>query len=454
MRREQLPKVCIVDDDACVLESFRHYFKDIPVELALSSSPGEAVELFRQAPHRYACVFVDYRLVNEFGEQEALGHKIAEKIKEINPSVYMVMMSGDDSKEALNTWLSSGIEQFIYKPLKEELIQAFVEHALNRFREQRPQWDNKLINHHGLVGVSEHTRHVVRLIEKFAPLDETVLVSGETGTGKELVVRALHKESQRGRKPFVAINCAALTETLFESELFGHVKGAFTGADSNKLGKFREATGGTLFLDEIHRLTIAQQAKILRVIQERVVTPVGGREEYRLDFRLICAGKPNLRQHAIDNTFLIDLFFRISSLNIPILPLRERPEDMLSLVQFFQKKMEEKFGVFKYIEPSVLNKFQKYSWPGNIRELEKIICELYLVVERNVIKDSDLPEVMLMGEDAGEMTMADLEERQRNQKRTLIKSTMEKTKNNKTQAAKLLGMKRSTFIWLMQDLGV
>ena len=447
-------KILIVDDDPCILESFRLYFKNIPAECVPSSSPQEAVEMFRESPHSYACVFVDYMLFNEFGEQEPLGHKIAEKLKEINPSIYVVMMSGDESKEALNTWLSSGIEQFVYKPLKEDLIQAFVEYALNRFQEQYPKLDDGLINHYGFVGVSGHTQHVVRLIKKFAPLDETVLVSGETGTGKELVVRALYKQSKRAGKPFVAINCAALTETLFESELFGHVKGAFTGADSNKLGKFKEAAGGTLFLDEIHRLTIAQQAKILRVIQEKIVIPVGGKQEHPVDFRLICAGKPHLRQHAIDNTFLIDLFFRISSLNIEILPLRERTEDIVSLVRFFQKKMEEKFGMFKYFTSAALKEFQNYSWPGNVRELEKIIRELYFVVDRNTINDSDLPQVILgRGEPSG-MTMSELEERQRDQKRILIQSTMEKTKNNKTQAAKLLGMKRSTFVWLMQDLDI
>ena len=447
------PNILIVDDDLCVLESFRMYFKSIPGELVLSSSPEEALSIFQRSPRRYACVFVDYVLVNEFGEREAVGHKIAEKIKEINPAVYVVMMSGDDSKEALHTWLASGMEQFIYKPLKEELIQAFIEHALNRFREQYLQVNNKLISHYGFVGVSEHIRRIVGLIKKFAPLDETVLVSGETGTGKELVVGAVHKQSKRMGKPFIAINCAALTETLFESELFGHVKGAFTGADSDKLGKFREANGGTLFLDEIHRLTMAQQAKILRVIQERVVAPVGGKREYRLDFRLICAGKPNLRKSAIDNKFLIDLFFRISSLNIEILPLRERIEDIAPLVRFFQKKMEEKFGVFKYFSPSALKKIHEYSWPGNVRELEKIIRELYFVVDQNTINDSDLPATMSESEASGEMSMADLEDRHRHQKRALIRSVMDKTKNNKTQAAKLLGMKRSTFVWLMQDLG-
>ena len=237
-------------------------------------------------------------LPNEFGEQEAFGHNIAKELKKLNPSLYIVMMSGDDSKTALNAWLSSGIEKFIYKPLKEDLIYAFTEHALALFQERNPQPENTIINHHGLVGVSDHMKQIVKLIRKFSPSNEAVLVSGETGTGKELVARAIHKQSKRSNRPFIALNCAAIAESLFESELFGHVKGAFTGAESNRPGKFREAEGGTLFLDEIHHLTLGQQAKILRVIQEKIITPVGGKQEYHVDFRLICASKPNLREQS------------------------------------------------------------------------------------------------------------------------------------------------------------
>ena len=169
------------------LSAFQLYLEGLPIELVLNSSPGEAIKKFCTEPQNYACAFVDHLLHNEFGEQEAIGHKVAEELKELNPALYAVMISGDDSKEALNTWLSSGIEKFVYKPLKEELIHTFIEHALNRFQERNPQTESKLINHYGLVGVSDHTKQIVKLIRKFAPSDETVLISGETGTGKELV---------------------------------------------------------------------------------------------------------------------------------------------------------------------------------------------------------------------------------------------------------------------------
>ena len=452
------PKILIIDDEPSVLSSFQLYLQDFPVELVVNTSPNDALRNFGLEPYSYACAFIDYLFPNNMGRHEATGHKVACELKEMNPSLYVVIMSGDESKEALRTWLSTGIEKFVHKPLKEDMLYAFTEHALTLFEERNPQTENKIINHHGLIGVSDHTKRVVKLIKRFAPSDESVLISGETGTGKELVARAIHKQSPRARKPFVAINCAAITENLFESELFGHVKGAFTGADRNKPGKFREAEGGTLFLDEIHHLTLNQQAKILRVIQEKVVVPVGDKQEYRVDFRLLCASKPHLREQSIKNDFLIDLFFRISSLNLEILPLRSRPDDIDQLIRFFQKENEEKLGTFKRFSPTALKCLKEYSWPGNIRELQKIVRELYFIVDRSTIKHTDLPESILQGTSVVEietgMTMGDLDEQQRQQKRLLIQSVMKEAENNKTQAAKLLGMKRSTFIWLMQDLEI
>lgn len=452
------PKILVIDDHPSVLSSFQLYLEDTPATLVLCSSSDEAIQKFRTAPQNYACAFIDYLLANEFGEQEATGHKVAEKLKRLNPSLYVVMMSGDDSKEALHAWLSSGVEKFIYKPLKEELIDTFIDHSLDLYKERNPQPRSKLINHYGLVGVSENIKQVVRLSKKFAPTDETVLITGETGTGKELIAKAIHKESKRASKPFIALNCAAITESLFESELFGHVKGAFTGADSNKLGKFREASGGTIFLDEIHHLSLTQQAKILRVIQEKAVMPVGDGREHDVDFRLICASKPSLRQRSINNKFLLDLFFRISSLNIDVAPLRDRTNDIGSLINFFQQTIGDKLGTFKQLSPAALKRLKEYHWPGNVRELQKVMGELYFVVDHHTIRHSDLPKVILENTSTVDiesgMTMIDLEERQRQQKRLLIKSVMKDVENNKSQAAKILGMKRSTFIWLMQDLEI
>ena len=454
------PKILVIDDDSLVLNAFQMYLRKIMSEkdLTLCLSFDEAIQEFRKNPQSYACAFIDYRLKNEFGEEERIGHKLAQKLKELNPRLYMVMMSGDDSKEALNHWLSSGIEKFLYKPLQEELIHAFIEQSLAIYEESHHHLQDKVVNYHGLIGVSENTRKVVNLTKKFAPTDESVLITGETGTGKEIIARAIHKDSKRSRGPFVALNCAAISEGLFESILFGHVKGAFTGAGSHQLGKFREADGGTLFLDEIHQLNEAHQAKLLRAVQEKSVMPVGGQKEINVDFRLVCASKPHLRESSMDNEFLPDLFFRISSLNIDVLPLRSRVDDILPLVSFFQQSMEEKFGTHKVISPTALKKLQIYSWPGNVRELQKIMGELYFVVDHSHIKPSDLPKSILestpsFGMD-GLTTMDDLKEQQVSQKVHLIKSTMKKVGNNKTMAAKILGMNRSTFVWTMKELGI
>ncbi|MBT4762894.1 MAG: sigma-54-dependent Fis family transcriptional regulator [Bdellovibrionaceae bacterium] len=452
------PKILVIDDDLSVLSAFQIYFQDQPIELVLRSSADIAVDEFRIAPQGYACAFVDYQLVNEFGEQEAIGHEIVKELKSISPSLYVVMMSGDDSKEALNQWLSSGVEKFLYKPLREELLHTFTEFALAQYKERHPHLNTQLINHYGLVGVSENLKKVVKYSKKFAPSDEAVLIMGETGTGKELVAHSIHKQSKRRNKPFIALNCAAITGSLFESELFGHTKGAFTGAETNKLGKFREAHGGTLFLDEIHHLSLEQQAKLLRVIQEKRVQPVGDRTEHGVDFRLVCASKPNLRELSLKNEFLIDLYFRISSLNIELAPLKARRDDIEPLINYFQKNMEKTIGKFKRFTPTALKQLKDYHWPGNVRELQKIICELYLVVDRNAIESADLPKVILESTQVVDiqegMTMGDLDKRQRQQKRSLIKSVMVQAEGNKTKAAQLLGMKRSTFIWVLKDLQI
>jgi len=451
-------KILIIDDDPSVLSSFQLYLQDSNLELVLCSSGDEGIDQFKITPEDFVCAFVDYQLTDEFGDQEAVGHKITEALKEIDPSLYVIMMSGDESKEALESWLKAGVDKFIYKPMGEKTVSTLVQYAEDLFSEKFPHHGERLINENGMVGISKRIKQVCKLAKKFAPSDETVLVLGETGTGKELIARSLHDRSPRKQKAFVAVNCAAIAESIFESELFGHVKGAFTGASSDKLGKFREADGGTLFLDEIHHLSLNQQAKILRVIQEKVVTPVGGKAEHKVDFRLVCASKPNLRKLSEKNEFLIDLFFRISALNIQVEPLRKRPEDIEVLVRHFQTEQEEKLGRYKRLSPSAMSKLKDYPWPGNVRELRKLVTELYYTVDTGLIKPTDLPESILkktMSVDLKDgMTMADLEENQRQQKRALIKSTMAKAGNNKSKAAEILNMKRSTFIWHLKDLGI
>lgn len=451
-------KILILDDDISVLNSFQLYLQESGHTLVLCQSAEEAISKFKQEPQNYICAFIDFQLKNEFGEQESIGHEVAKDLHEIDPSLYAVMMSGDNSKEALQSWLSVGIDKFIYKPLSSDQISSFVQYAKELHTERNPYHSQSIVNDHGLVGISQNIKSVSKLTKKFAPYDETVLIMGETGTGKELIAKALHEQSKRVNKPFIAINCAAISGNLFESELFGHVKGAFTGADSNKLGKFREAHGGTIFLDEIHHLTLNQQAKILRVIQEKAVVPVGDKIEYKVDFRLICASKPRLRELSLKNEFLIDLFFRISSLNIEVEPLRKRHDDIDVLVRYFQKLIEKKDGSYKRIAPSAMKLLQEYSWPGNVRELKKVITELYLTIDRSTIKPVDLPSYIkknhssVIVEDG--MTMIDLDEKQREQKRLLINNVMPKVSNNKTKAAELLSMKRSTFIWHLHDLGL
>ena len=455
------PKILVLDDEPLVLGAFENYLSEFHHNLVLHTSPDKALEEFRKSPQDYACAFIDYIFINEMKEREALGHRIAEDLKNLNHNIYTIIMSGDESKEALEVWLSSTVDKFIYKPFKGEQVHTFAEYSLARHQESCSYLDDEVINYHGLVGASQNIKWVANMLKKVAPTDETLLITGETGTGKEIIAKAAHNTSKRSKGPFVAINCAAIAKDLIDSTLFGHTRGAFTGAVSDRLGKFREAHGGTLFLDEIHHLTKEQQAKLLRVIEERIVCPVGSEKEIKVDFRLICASKPELKEQSRQNEFLPDLFYRISSLDIHVTPLRERASDIPHLIKFFQKNINENTSIkkIKTISSPAMRHLQKYHWYGNVRELKRVIESLYISVDHNHIESYDLPQSIFNPSkeieiNNSKMKMRDLEGEQRKQKINLIQSAIEQAKNNQTLAAKILGMKRTTLISTIEKLGI
>jgi transcriptional regulator with PAS, ATPase and Fis domain len=275
-------------------------------------------------------------------------------------------------------------------------------------------------------------------------ISSNVLIFGETGTGKELVARAMHYNSERAERPFVAVNCGALTETLLESELFGHVKGAFTGAIANHEGFFRKADKGTLFLDELSEVSHGLQVKLLRAIQEREVMPVGGREVHKFDVRLIAATNKDLEDEVKKGTFREDLFYRINVITIPLPPLRDRKEDVPLLVNHFLQKYAQRLG-----RPSVkisreaLQVLVNYDWPGNVRELENMIERAVALCEGNVIEATDLPEkltqvrIAIRDLDEYEMTLDALEEQH-------IKKVLHKVSGDKVKASQILGINLST----------
>lgn len=465
------PKVLIVDDEKMIHGSFLLAVRGSDLkekfELEFAFTCSEAISKFSKDPFQYALAFVDYQFNNN-GMKSAEGHLLVKKLKELNPCLTTVIMSGDESEDALKDWLDSRVDKFLYKPLPNEAIKAIIENSLDDYSENIlsekniNQTSTKEQQKVGLAGQSTNIKNVCKLAIKFAKSDEPSLILGETGTGKELVARAIHNESLRSNGPFVVVNCAAIAKSLFESELFGHVKGSFTDAKEDKLGKFREANRGTLFLDEIHHLTLEQQASLLRAIQEKQVLPVGGKHPIDVDFRLVVAGKPNLRSLSESRDFLPDLYFRISSLNLTILPLRERPEDILPTIAHIQNDIEKRSGLSKQLMRSTLQKLSSYSWPGNVRELQGELQRLSVVVDSSIIRETDLSKHILdqktfsfyKSGDGRLLTMNELEEIQKRQEVTLIIKALKQSKNNISKASELLGMHRTTLASKMDLFGL
>lgn len=310
----------------------------------------------------------------------------------------------------------------------------------------------------GIVGKSPIIRRVVDLAKKIAPTNSTVLITGETGVGKELVARFIHYLSPRREKPFVALNCAAVPETLIESELFGHKKGSFTGAHTDKKGLFEEANSGTFFLDEVGDLTLSTQVKLMRVIENQEIRPVGSNETRKIDVRIIAATNRDLSLLVKDGKFREDLLFRLNVIQIHIPPLRERKEDIPLLVGYFLKKYGRKMGRnIVNISDSALTMLLNYDYPGNIRELENIIEHSIIVAEGNTITKDDLPDYIPFtqslpepahrSEEVSFKTLSQMEEE-------LIRQTLKKCRGNQTQAAKKLGIGRTTLIRKMKKFGI
>jgi Nif-specific regulatory protein len=297
--------------------------------------------------------------------------------------------------------------------------------------------------------------HVYTFIAKVAPAEATVLIAGESGTGKELVARAIHANSPRATKPFVAINCATLAETLLESELFGHERGAFTGAIAQKRGKLEEAQGGTVFLDEVGELAPGVQAKLLRVLQHREFERVGGTRAIRADIRVITATNRDLRQEVMRGAFREDLYFRLNVVSMTLPALRDRREDIPQLVSHFirQQAPRARRRVTGCSEEA-LTCLRQYDWPGNVRELENAIERAIVLGSTSMILPDDLPEAVIEAAGAGPAARASYYQTLRNLRKQLVVKALEQTRGNYTEAAKLLGLHPSNLHRLVRNLGL
>ncbi|MBI5180894.1 MAG: sigma-54-dependent Fis family transcriptional regulator [Nitrospirae bacterium] len=378
--------ILIVDDEKNILQTLSPILQDEGYEISTAENGTDALRFVREdAP---VVVLLDIWL------PDIDGIEVLKKIKEQQPEVIVIMMSGHGTIETAVKATKLGAYDFIEKPLSMEKVSLIVKHAIDR---QRLEEDNLLLRQkiekkYELIGRSEKMEQLKEQIMIAGPSSSRVLISGENGTGKELVARSIHNESPRRGKPFVEVNCAAIPDTLIESELFGHEKGAFTGATAMKRGKFEQADGGTIFLDEIGDMSLATQAKVLRVLQEQEFQRVGGAKTIRVDVRVIAASNKNLKEEIKKGSFREDLFYRLNVIPLHVPPVRERKEDMPLLVEHFLMEFSREYGIKpKKIAEDVIKVFQEYNWPGNVRELKNIVERLMIMTKSPVIAISDIP---------------------------------------------------------------
>jgi two-component system, NtrC family, response regulator len=378
--------------------------------------------------------------------------ELLRQILHIAPDIKIIAMTEHDARELAVQAVGLGATDFYHKPINAAVLSIVVRRAF-RIRELeeengrlREQTGHMALE--GIIGVSDAMRSLCRAIEKVAPTNATVLILGDSGTGKELMARALHRLSGRAHKPFVAINCAAIPDTLLESELFGYEKGAFTGAAKRTPGKLELADGGTLFLDEIGEMPASLQAKLLRVLQERVVERIGGRTPIPLDLRFICATNRNLEaQVGSGGNFRDDLYYRISEVTIRVPPLRDRQGDSLLLAQFVLQTTAERFGrPTRGLAPDAIRAIQAHRWPGNVRELENRIKGAVIMAEGAVVTASDLG-LQDPGDDPEYLNLRVARQRAEAQ---AVRQALAVARGNLSRASELLGVTRPTLYDLLE----
>jgi two-component system response regulator HydG len=453
--------ILIIDDNETIRLGMEQVVRKMGHTALLASSGSEGLDLMRKRE-------VDF-LITDLKMEGMDGVQVLKAAAELDPDCPAMIITAFGTVETAVEAMKIGAFDFIQKPFAPEVVRLKVERALElraaRRARRRLESENEYLRSESegrygeLVGSAPCMQAVFRVIEKVAPTDSSVLISGETGTGKELVAHAIHQRSRRAGGPFIKVNCGALTETLLESELFGHEKGAFTGALRRKLGRFELADGGTLLLDEIGDVSAALQLKLLRVLQEREFERVGGESSVRVDVRVISATNRNLQQEVTAGRFREDLFYRLHIVPLHIPPLRERREDIPLLVQHFIEKLAPRANPrVNGIEDSALGRLMSYAWPGNVRELENAIEQALVFTDGNRISVASLPEFLRGGESGdqlafprGEMSLPDVLE---DLERQLILRAYQKASGVKTETARLLGIKTSALYYKLEKYGI
>jgi two-component system response regulator HydG len=447
-------RVLVVDDDRAMCDVLDAGLTEKGFAPHSTTAPAEVLALLGQTDFDAVVTDLNMRGMN--------GLDLCESIVENRPDVPVIVITAFGSLDTAVGAIRAGAYDFITKPLEIDALALVIERAIERRRlgdevrrlRRLVQTSDRFDD---IVGTSPAMREVYGLLERIADSDSSVLVTGESGTGKEVVARALHRRSRRRGGPFVALNCAAMPEPLLESELFGHVRGAFTDARTSRTGLFVQANGGTLLLDEIGDLPLALQPKLLRALQERVVRPVGGNAEVPFDARLIATTNRDLESAIEEGHFREDLYFRVNVIRVQLPPLRARESDVLLLAQHFLTQHAERAGKrLVGISPAAAERLVSYDWPGNVRELQNCIERAVALARYEEITVDDLPEkirayrrshVLVASDDPAELVPLEEVERR------YVLRVMEAVRGNKTLAARVLGLGRKTLYRKLEQYG-
>jgi DNA-binding NtrC family response regulator len=445
-------RILVVEDEEGMREFLKILLAKEGYEVTAFEDGSAALERFKE--ENFQVVITDLKMPGMSGMD------LLARVKEIDPSVPVIIMTGHGSMETAIEAVNKDAFAYLLKQARNDEIKQLVKKAVEMRMLQK---ENRLLKQQlkknlaekPTIGKSQKIRQVFALVDKVAETDSTILIFGESGTGKELVAREIHLKSNRADGPFVSINCGALPEPLLESELFGHVRGSFTGAVRDKDGLFAVAKGGTFFLDEVGETSPTIQVKLLRVLQEREVIPVGGVKAIKVDARLIAATNADLERDVETGKFRADLFYRLNVIPVRIPPLRERKDDIPLLVEHFLKTYSETSGKpLKTISPDAFDILNRHDWPGNVRELENAIERAVILQDGRIIMPEDLPEKLRSrGKDRSEsvvsvtnLTLDELE-------REYLLKVLEETSWHKKRAAAILGINASTLYRKLQRYG-
>lgn len=440
--------ILIVDDNKSVLTALELLLQPVFSKVITSSTPNQIVSLMRE--YRFDAIVLDMNYSSGINTGNE-GLYWLKRILEINPESSVIMITAYGDVELAVKAVKEGAIDFILKPWENSKLLATINSAvkLTQSRKEVKQLKLKEQNLRSelnkewkeIIGSSPALLETLDIVKKVAKTDANILITGENGTGKELIAQELYRLSDRNKEVFVSVDMGSLTETLFESELFGHKKGAFTDAKEDRIGKFEVAEGGTLFLDEIANIPLPLQAKLLTVLQQREVVRVGANEKIPIDIRLICATNANLFERVEQGLFREDLLYRINTIQIEVPPLRERIEDIATLTNFFLKKYGNKYDKQGLkINAQALEKLEKYSWPGNVRELQHTVEKVVILSDKEILNASDF----FLSNSLKDTTDEDSTETLEMMEQRVISNCLEKNDNNLTITAQQLGITRQT----------